>query len=70
MADQPAGDIKEPVSGEDEVVVFLINPVTGDRKRIIVEKSAKNRTRMKSGVNKFEIKRWIQERCPIPYPAI
>lgn len=66
VADEP----KVPRPSENEVAVTLIDPITGERRQIKVEKSAKNRTRIKPGVNKFEVKRWIQQICPISYPAI
>jgi transcriptional regulator with XRE-family HTH domain len=54
----------------DKVIVTRIDPKTLARTLLIVDKSARDRIRMKAGVNRFEIKRWVQEICPIPYPAI
>jgi predicted DNA-binding protein (UPF0251 family) len=68
VAEQSGVVISGPA--DDETVVTLINPATKERTRITVEKSSKLRMRLRLGVNKFEIRRWIRERCPIPYPAI
>ena len=51
------------------VRVTQINPRTGERRQITIERSANGRMKNRVGANPAQIRQWVRNRCPIVFPS-